>query len=136
MTPRSEPEVLILGTLQANSSGHTLSHFSCTHRRCASAWVLRIRPAGVTQILTHTPSQTPPRTVPNVASYGLSRLELGLVDYRRFSGSSLLVLLLQSWPGWMMPTVLLFLSPQLSAGSDCSCDEGPDGTKKKKSKNL
>ncbi|CAM9107948.1 unnamed protein product [Lampetra planeri] len=38
--------------------------------------------------------------------------------------------------GWMMQYVLSFLSPQLSSGSPCSCDVGPDGTKKKKSKNL
>ncbi|XP_053303612.1 regulator of G-protein signaling 3a isoform X6 [Pleuronectes platessa] len=36
----------------------------------------------------------------------------------------------------MMQCVLSFLSPQLSSGSPCSCEVGPEGTKKKKSKNL
>lgn len=41
------------------------------------------------------------------------------------------------WGDWMMQCVLSLLSLQLSAGSPCSCDVGPDGSKKsKKSKNL
>ncbi|GLD74801.1 regulator of G-protein signaling 3-like isoform X1 [Lates japonicus] len=35
-----------------------------------------------------------------------------------------------------MQCLLSFLSPQLSSGSPCSCEVGPEGTKKKKSKNL
>ncbi|KAK9532455.1 hypothetical protein VZT92_009836 [Zoarces viviparus] len=36
----------------------------------------------------------------------------------------------------MMQCVLSFVFPQLSAGSPCSCEVSPEGTKKKKSKNL
>ncbi|XP_067261831.1 regulator of G-protein signaling 3a isoform X1 [Chanodichthys erythropterus] len=38
--------------------------------------------------------------------------------------------------GSMHQLCMLFSGRKLSAGSECSCDVGPDGTKKKKSKNL
>uniref|UniRef100_A0A672NZG3 Regulator of G-protein signaling 3-like n=1 Tax=Sinocyclocheilus grahami TaxID=75366 RepID=A0A672NZG3_SINGR len=38
--------------------------------------------------------------------------------------------------GSMHQLYMLFSGRKLSAGSECSCDVGPDGTKKKKSKNL
>ncbi|XP_026110734.1 regulator of G-protein signaling 3-like isoform X3 [Carassius auratus] len=38
--------------------------------------------------------------------------------------------------GSMHQLCMLFSGRKLSAGSECSCEEGPDGTKKKKSKNL
>ncbi|TNN73819.1 Regulator of G-protein signaling 3 [Liparis tanakae] len=36
----------------------------------------------------------------------------------------------------MMQCVLSFIFPQLSSGSPCSCEVSPEGTKKKRSKNL